>query len=196
MVFGKNGVEEPDFELMHKTPDGLEVRHYTQSSVIAYTACPGGVGSSDTSDAFRTLARYIGVFSTPQNFAVSAESPQSIRMTAPVLMTGSDQAQNDQAAPQSISMTAPVLMSNDATGSCRSSTATTMAFVLPSRQVLHKCLQLGFRLNRSRSCASTNTVLAFFFVLAALQWKRLQGPQILLSNSQRFVSGKMSWLVE
>ena len=137
VVFGKNGVEEPDFELLHKTPDGLEVRHYTQSSVMAYTACPGGVGSSDTSDAFRTLAKYIGVFSTPQNFAVAANSSQSISMTAPVLMTGSDQAQNDHAAPQSISMTAPVMMSNDATGSSRSST-TTMAFVLPNRQVCRK----------------------------------------------------------
>lgn len=80
--------------------------------------------------AFGTLARYIGVFSTPQNEIsitpsgsaasstsdASSKIPEKIAMTAPVLMT----------APQNIAMTAPVLMQN-------AQVRESMRFLLPAK---------------------------------------------------------------
>lgn len=68
-----------------------------------------------TSNSFRALARYIGVFSTPENI-----KKDSISMTAPVLMQSTEKKISPQ--PESIAMTAPVLMD----------TTSSMSFILPS----------------------------------------------------------------
>lgn len=94
-VFGKESVNEPPFEVIverstAKTP--YELRKYG-------TRFAASVEYSDgTSSPFGTLAKYIGVFGTPQN-----EGSTSIAMTAPVVM---------EQDPTAIAMTAPVVMEN------------------------------------------------------------------------------------
>ena len=79
----------------------------------------------DGNSGFRTLARYIGVFGTPENRVRGADgdptNPSKIAMTAPVIN-------------QTIAMTAPVLNERiDMTSPVLSSNTgrSTMAFVLP-----------------------------------------------------------------
>jgi hypothetical protein len=95
-VFGKESVKEPPFEVIverstAKTP--YELRKYGTrfAASVEYS-------SSETSPPFMTLAKYIGVFGTPQN-----EGSTSIAMTAPVVM---------EQEPTAIAMTAPVVMEN------------------------------------------------------------------------------------
>ena len=99
IVFGHTGTKEPSFALLLKK-NGYEVRKY-QSYVIAETPADG----SDN-EAFRALAKYIGVFGNPENIQKT-----QLDMTAPVLM---------DAKPQKIAMTSPVITSTKM-----------MAFVLP-----------------------------------------------------------------
>merc|ERR1711907_333752 len=63
------------------------------------------------------LAKYIGVFSTPEN-AGRGGGPEAVAMTTPVV-----------SSPEAISMTTPVVSSKDAENSSRS----VMKFVLPSK---------------------------------------------------------------
>jgi hypothetical protein len=67
--------------------------------------------------AFRVLATYIGVFSTPAN--ERSGQATSIAMTAPVV--------SQKAEPEAIAMTAPVVSSQQQGG-----TAETMSFILPA----------------------------------------------------------------
>ena len=65
-VFGKESVKEPPFELQLKRNDvktSYELRKYGEryAASVEYSA------NGDTSSPFRTLARYIGVFGTPEN---------------------------------------------------------------------------------------------------------------------------------
>ena len=113
MIGGGITVEQMPFQLVRRE-ENFEIRDYEQV-VVAETADDGNSG-------FRTLARYIGVFGTPENRVRGTDSDptnpskmapminQTIAMTAPVL--------NER-----IDMTSPVLSSN--TG------RSTMAFVLP-----------------------------------------------------------------
>lgn len=80
MVFGKSGVAEPVFTLLHERageniPVPYEVRQYGERFAIeaAYD------DNNDDNSPFRLLARYIGVFGTPQN-----QQSKPIAMTAPV----------------------------------------------------------------------------------------------------------------
>merc|ERR1711907_307788 len=97
MVFGKIDVECAKFDIVSEGKD-FQVRRY-------HPAVAAQVKTTDDNGGFRQLARYIGVFGTPEN-----GSNQAVSMTAPVVST-----------PQSISMTAPV-----------TSTTDTMQFILPS----------------------------------------------------------------
>jgi hypothetical protein len=77
--------------------------------VLVETPCTdAGVNSKDNSEAFRRLAKYIGVFGQAQN-----DGKSSIAMTAPVINTGKG---------EKVAMTAPVV-----------NAAGKMAFVLPSK---------------------------------------------------------------
>jgi hypothetical protein len=123
MIGGAIDVEEMPYTVVKKE-DTFEIREY-EPCVIAETVDEGN-------NAFRTLARYIGVFGTPENCVVDKNnvSHAKINMTAPVI-----NQKINMTAPvinQKINMTAPVL--NNTSSSERNyngSNGMTMAFVLP-----------------------------------------------------------------
>lgn len=109
-------VEEPPFDVLLKRVDNVdtsyEIRRYHER-FAAQAEYPDG--SSDDGTPFRLLAKYIGVFGTPEN-----EGGQSISMTAPVVM-------EEKASHTSIAMTAPVTMQQEENGK------KTMQFILPKK---------------------------------------------------------------
>lgn len=80
---------------------GLQCREYEPYWVARVSSkdFPELSEEAFNSAAFRTLAKYIGVFSTPQNESKSQEA-EPIAMTAPVVMN------------EAIAMTAPVVMNS------------------------------------------------------------------------------------
>mmetsp|Transcript_5026 Transcript_5026/g.7637 ORF Transcript_5026/g.7637 Transcript_5026/m.7637 type:complete len:221 (-) Transcript_5026:8-670(-) len=98
IVFGVTGAEEPPFQTLISRP-GYDIRHYPKY-FIAQVEC------GESSDAFGILAKYIGVFGTPENSleqgATSGPSPMA--MTAPVI-----------SEPVKMSMTAPVISESSST---------------------------------------------------------------------------------
>ena len=106
-VFGKESVEEPPHETLLSRKDGAttsyELRKYNQryAATITYKK----TGDKSENSPFGALARYIGVFGTPQN-----EGDTSIKMTAPVVMENSDA---DKTKGTQIAMTAPVVMEDN-----------------------------------------------------------------------------------
>ncbi|GKY97021.1 hypothetical protein MPSEU_000660900 [Mayamaea pseudoterrestris] len=113
-VIGKTGVAEPAYEVLFKQHASdtfpYEIRKYGQrfAAQATFTSNDG----DDRSTPFRLLAKYIGVFGTPEN-----EGSKAIAMTAPVAISDK---------PTSIAMTAPVIMSN------KDATTKTMDFILPA----------------------------------------------------------------
>ena len=94
-----------------------QVRRYGPSVIAEASYGDGGWGGGD-GGPFGSLARYIGVFGSPQNSKVGdMKTPEPIAMTAPVLISAPP--------PEPIAMTAPVLISP-------SDSKHTMAFVLPA----------------------------------------------------------------
>ena len=83
-------------------PNRYEVRAYPTLFVAEVANAEG-----DNSQAFRTLAKYIGVFSSPANTQRSTGKAESISMTAPVVMP------QPSSSGEAISMTAPVMMSGE-----------------------------------------------------------------------------------
>lgn len=126
-VVGKIAEETPAHVVVHRA-QGYEVWRYPRSVVAVVRAAaldPNDPprGEAFLNEAFRILARYIGVFGEPQNRAAVSQdgAPEKLAMTAPVIMP----------APQKIAMTAPVIMPNaqrddDLGEDC-------MMFVLPAR---------------------------------------------------------------
>eukprot|EP00408_Alexandrium_pacificum_P058242 CAMPEP_0171173684 /NCGR_PEP_ID=MMETSP0790-20130122/10347_1 /TAXON_ID=2925 /ORGANISM="Alexandrium catenella, Strain OF101" /LENGTH=221 /DNA_ID=CAMNT_0011638551 /DNA_START=47 /DNA_END=712 /DNA_ORIENTATION=- len=111
-VFGAVGHYEAYAYTVVKDYGSWSLRRY-QPAVAAQMLRAKG----DDDKCFITLARYIGVFSTPENTARQvASGPESIAMTVPVVNTG-------MAEP--IAMTVPVVNTGEE--------ATTMQFVLPSK---------------------------------------------------------------
>lgn len=110
MVFGRINVEQPTYVVVQTTAD-YEVRTY-EPRVMA--ECRTRSTEKGNNDAFRVLAKYIGVFGEPEN------NGTKIAMTAPVI------TQSSRAA-QPISMTAPVLTSGTSQSEDMS-----MSFVLPA----------------------------------------------------------------
>ena len=108
MPFGITGVAEPAFEILISSKL-YEIRRCSQRYAIETT-----YNNNDTSQAFRALAGYIGVGSTPKN---SGEA--SIAMTAPVVTS-------DRKSGTSIAMTAPVITA------ANSNANKVMQFILPS----------------------------------------------------------------
>lgn len=103
MVFGKTGVEEPPYDILltrsyppATTP--YEIRKYGER-FAAEADYSTGDNSDDT--PFTVLARYIGVFGTPEN-----EGSEKISMTAPVVI-------DRQGGGTEIAMTAPVIRTED-----------------------------------------------------------------------------------
>mmetsp|Transcript_15378 Transcript_15378/g.23389 ORF Transcript_15378/g.23389 Transcript_15378/m.23389 type:complete len:242 (-) Transcript_15378:223-948(-) len=104
-VFGRESVKEPPHDVvLQRGKDcqtSYELRHYSKryAASVEY--------SSSQNNAFRDLARYIGVFGTPEN-----QGTTSIAMTAPVVMEQSNNNSDTTTTtkPESIAMTAPVVM--------------------------------------------------------------------------------------
>ena len=84
MVFGRISEETPGFELL-KEHASYQIRHYVPSVSAETTYINEGGLDENTSQAFRRLAQYIGVFSSPQNKNAGG-NPEPVAMTAPVLM--------------------------------------------------------------------------------------------------------------
>jgi hypothetical protein len=114
-VFGRNGVAEPTYEVLyHRAADfSYEIRSYG----TRFAAQTTYNGTDD--QPFRALARYIGVFGTPEN-----QGQETISMTAPVIKEGQGSGK-----PVPIAMTAPVIISGDASPS---SSEKIMEFILPA----------------------------------------------------------------
>merc|ERR1719424_2615122 len=108
IVFGSIDVEQASYTVeatIHQPPLGtIEVRKY-HSALAAQVDS----GTSSEDQAFKNLARYIGVFGTPQNQGAGT-APETVAMTALVVTTA-----------QPVAMTAPVVNSHE-----------TMQFILPA----------------------------------------------------------------
>jgi len=103
IVFGVIDVERAGRSLLEQR-DGYAT--YQQHECIV-----AEVKSSDENNGFRVLAKYIGVFGTPNN-----EGTKALAMTAPVI-----------SRPEQIRMTAPVVTQEQ---------AGTMAFVMPKEYTM------------------------------------------------------------
>lgn len=116
-VFGKNGVAEPAYDVLYKNNGhfAYEVRKYGQR--FAAEAQYNG----DDNSPFMILAKYIGVFGTPEN-----EGKEAIAMTAPVVKDS-----NNVRGGTAIAMTAPVVKSKEA-GTGDRDGFKTMDFILPA----------------------------------------------------------------
>ncbi|KAG9415890.1 hypothetical protein AC1031_000272 [Aphanomyces cochlioides] len=131
-VFGKISEETPHFESVAHIGDNkdIEIRRYDPLFVASVSSkdVPDATTQEEfTGVAFRTLAKYIGVFTTPENKPRSGESGpgEAIAMTAPVVMNSNENMAAEGGQP--IAMTAPVVMGGT------SSVDSTMSFILPSK---------------------------------------------------------------
>ncbi|CAJ1406065.1 unnamed protein product [Effrenium voratum] len=130
MMVGVIREETPKHKVLG-TLAGLQCREYAAQFVAKVSSAgypEAGTQEEFSNAAFRTLAKYIGVFTTPQNKA-NASGGEAIAMTAPVVMTSSEKiamtAPVVMTSSEKIDMTAPVVMGS---GSER-----TMSFILPSK---------------------------------------------------------------
>ena len=127
MVFGIIREEMPKFK-NHGSIVGMQCREY-EAYWVAKTssdAFPEAKTEDEfQSTAFRTLAKYIGVFTAPQNQSLEHGNQESIAMTAPVVMTPSEK----------IAMTAPVVMTSEKMDMTAPvvTASKTMSFILPSK---------------------------------------------------------------
>lgn len=117
-IFGKESVKEPPYEVLLQRTN-VETPYELRKYATRYAASVE-YSSDGTSEGFRTLAKYIGVFGTPQN-----EGNTNIAMTAPVVME-EDTTDTKQGKPTSIAMTAPVVMETNVTHGMKK-----MMFMLP-----------------------------------------------------------------
>jgi hypothetical protein len=109
-VFGKTGVAEPAHAVLfqHRAAFEYEIRRYG----VRFAAQTKYKDDDDS--PFMILARYIGVFGTPEN-----EGNEAISMTAPVI-------KETKSSAAKIAMTAPVVMSETSSGEKE------MSFILPA----------------------------------------------------------------
>ncbi|KAL7566551.1 hypothetical protein ACA910_000621 [Epithemia clementina (nom. ined.)] len=140
MVFGRQTVAEPAFEVVYKfTPPtssaiSYEIRRYGQRFAAEVTYPNDGdnkdhKGDNSDSTPFSMLAKYIGVFGTPEN-----EGQQAISMTAPVIKEGQGGGATSSGEPVKIAMTGPVIKTGQDKSSSNNTNKSgmTMAFILPA----------------------------------------------------------------
>lgn len=89
VVFGKISEELPRHSVV-TTAAGFTVRHY-EPSIAAVAEYGKAWGQSSDGSPFGHLARYIGVFSQPENMAAGGSAPEAVSMTAPVLINASSE---------------------------------------------------------------------------------------------------------
>ena len=115
-LFGKINEETPQFDLLKKSEQGYEIRHYHQQLRATVEVSNANGEGNATQSGFRDLAGYI--FGGNKQRA-GADKAKKIAMTAPVM--------TEEASPEKIAMTAPVMTESNDTKSTR------MSFVLPSK---------------------------------------------------------------
>ena len=121
-VFGRTGVEAPAFRHLGRHASlGFEVRVLPRSFAVE-TAMGRSVTGNGGDGSFGRLARFIGVFGTPENGKAAP-----IAMTAPVVSAA------PSPAPTKIAMTAPVVSNPGGQQNNNDASAATMAFLLPSK---------------------------------------------------------------
>jgi hypothetical protein len=115
-IFGKQIVAEPAFEVLYRqTQQAYEIRRYA----TRFAASTSTDANSDSAP-FNALARYIGVFGTPEN-----QGRTAISMTAPVVKEES----SGSSQPEAMAMTAPVVKTpSDPNGEA----GMVMKFILPA----------------------------------------------------------------
>ncbi|KAF0696790.1 Aste57867_12452 [Aphanomyces stellatus] len=133
-VIGKISEETPHFESVGRIKD-IEIRSYdaVYMASVSSTDVPTATTQNEfTGTAFRALAKYIGVFATPENKPRdgTSEGGEAIAMTAPVVMNSNESMAAEGGEP--IAMTAPVVMTDNASGDA---VDTTMSFILPSKYI-------------------------------------------------------------
>lgn len=112
MVFGKQTVAEPTFQLLYKHQNSFEYELRKYGERFAAQASYTGNDNSP----FGLLAKYIGVFGAPEN-----DGKEAMAMTAPVVMSSS------HSDGEAIAMTAPVVRGQNGAGGEK-----TMQFMLPA----------------------------------------------------------------
>eukprot|EP00243_Klebsormidium_subtile_P000543 TRINITY_DN10919_c0_g3_i1.p1 TRINITY_DN10919_c0_g3~~TRINITY_DN10919_c0_g3_i1.p1 ORF type:complete len:204 (+),score=53.14 TRINITY_DN10919_c0_g3_i1:190-801(+) len=131
LVLGRVTVEQPKYTVV-SSGTNYEVREYPPA-VVAEVQYEGAAYGKNQSDPFRTLAKYIGVFGTPENESTSKpESGEKIAMTAPVI-TETSESKKEKADGEKIAMTAPVITADSSSGSKKESI---MQFVLPEKYTM------------------------------------------------------------
>ena len=118
MILCIQGVEAPAFRHLGQHNLGFEVRVLPRSYAVV-TDMGRGVTGNGGDGSFGRLARFIGVFGTPEN-----GKAKPIAMTAPVV------TEAPSPAPTKIAMTAPVVSQQPSGGGGGNAT---MAFLLPSK---------------------------------------------------------------
>ena len=113
IIFGRTGTQEPKYVVIRTftAPIPFEVRK-NPSYFIAEV--PMETAGSEGNHAFSVLAKYIGVFGTPEN-----EGSTSLAMTAPVIIDPTHPG-GGGGSPVPLAMTAPVIVESQK-----------MSFVLP-----------------------------------------------------------------
>ena len=126
MIFGKIDVECAKHTILYP-PSFAQHNDYSLRKYAPHVLASVPSDAAQENEMFRILARYIGVFGTPENTALS--TPKTIAMTAPVLSTPETIAMTAPvlSTPETIAMTAPVLN----TGGGQQSMS--MSFVLPNK---------------------------------------------------------------
>ena len=107
-IFGKESVKEPPYEVLLQRTNDVKTPYELRKYATRYAASVEYSSNGDNS-GFRTLAKYIGVFGTPEN-----EGNTNIAMTAPVVMEQGTQPKQ-AGGPKSIAMTAPVVIETNFT---------------------------------------------------------------------------------
>jgi hypothetical protein len=102
MVFGRITVEEPPHEILLNRNVGATTSYELRRYNVRFVAEADYLKDGQDDTPFNVLAKYIGVFGTPEN-----EGSEAISMTAPVVIDSSPQKKNGGEA---IAMTAPVMM--------------------------------------------------------------------------------------
>jgi SOUL heme-binding protein len=131
MIFGKETVAEPSYKVLLSSLQAATTPYEIRQYGVRYAAQTIYPMGTSTNVPFSKLAKYIGVFGTPNNIG-----NQPIAMTAPVSMSTAKVAsskEEHQQGPVAIAMTAPVSMKAVTT----TTAATTephqvMTFYLPS----------------------------------------------------------------
>jgi len=144
MIMGIIREEMPEFK-NHGTIVGMQCREYEPYWVAKTSSDCWPDAKSEKEfqgEAFRTLAKYIGVFTKPANQSQEHGNEEAIAMTAPVVMTPSEKIAMTAPVvmtPEKIDMTAPVVMTPekiDMTAPvAMSSQSKTMSFILPSKYI-------------------------------------------------------------